>query len=47
VEILEFFTAGAEFDIPLRPAGRPVVHGASSSIFAGTLTADKPEKLPL
>jgi hypothetical protein len=33
VEILEFFAAGAEFDIPRWPAGRLVVHGASSPIL--------------
>src|SRR6185437_917038 len=29
VEILEFFAAGAELDVPRRPYGGPVVHGAS------------------
>src|SRR6185295_581893 len=46
VEILEFFAAGAEFDIPCWPAGRRVVHGVSLR-FAGTLTADKRKTLPL
>ena len=47
VEILEFFAAGAEFDIPA-PAGWGSRHSCVFlSRFGGTLAADKREKLPL
>ena len=43
VEVLEFFAAGAEFDVHRRPDGRPVIHGVSLP-FLGTLAAaDKRE----
>ncbi|MDW4707235.1 hypothetical protein NQ266_27775, partial [Escherichia coli] len=43
---LVFLATGAELDIARLLNGGPVIHGVSSPDLAGTLAADKPEKLP-